>query len=79
MRKDPTLACILNLLLAGTGHMYLGQLRKGLLILAMGIVLAAFIGVIGAVPWIIWSMINAYITARKINQSAVETMAESVK
>ncbi|MHC4411774.1 MAG: hypothetical protein ACYSW6_02150 [Planctomycetota bacterium] len=40
MRKDPTLACILNLLLLGTGHMYLGQVTKGLLIMAVGVAMA---------------------------------------
>ncbi|KKK60921.1 hypothetical protein LCGC14_3019550, partial [marine sediment metagenome] len=28
MRKDPTLACLLNLLLLGTGHIYLGHTAK---------------------------------------------------
>ena len=69
MRKDPTLACLLNLLLLGTGHMYLGQIAKGLLIMAVGIAL-------GMIVWpatilvAIWAMCDAYKTAQKMNQSA---------
>ncbi|MHC4114383.1 MAG: hypothetical protein ACYSSL_03560 [Planctomycetota bacterium] len=65
MRKDPTLACILNLLLLGTGHMYLGQVTKGLLIMAVGVAL-------GLIVWpatilvAIWAMYDAYKTAKKI-------------
>ncbi|MHC4763414.1 MAG: hypothetical protein ACYS71_08645 [Planctomycetota bacterium] len=64
MRKDPTLACILNLLLLGTGHMYL-QVTKGLLIMAVGVAL-------GLIVWpatilvAIWAMYDAYKTAKKI-------------
>lgn len=67
MRKDPTLACLLNLLLLGTGHMYLGQVTKGVLILVIGLVL-------GAVIWpaaplvVIWAMCDAYKTAKKMNK-----------
>ena len=66
MRKDPTLACLLNLLLLGTGHMYLGQIAKGLLIFAVGVGL-------GIIVWpatplvVIWAMCDAYKTAKKMN------------
>ena len=68
MRKDPTLACLLNLLLLGTGHMYLGQVTKGLLILAVGVAL-------GLVVWpatilvAVWAMYDAYKTAKKMNRA----------
>jgi len=68
MRKDPILACLLNLLLLGTGHIYLGQVVKGVLILAIGILLGMFVW-IAAIPLIIWAMYDAYNTARKMNQS----------
>ncbi len=64
MRKDPTLACLLNLLLLGSGHIYLGQTTKGLLILAVGVVL-------GMIVWpatvlvAVWAMYDAYKTAKK--------------
>ena len=69
MRKDPTLACLLNLLLLGTGHMYLGQVVKGLLILAVGVAL-------GMIAWpatilvAIWAMYDAYGAAKKMNKQA---------
>ena len=78
MRKDPILACLLNLLLLGTGHIYLGQTGKGVLILAIGIVLGMFVW-IAAVPLIIWAMYDAYKTAQKMNQSVRKTLAERTK
>ena len=78
MRKDPILACLLNLLLLGTGHIYLGQTGKGILILAIGIVLGMFVWV-AAVPLIIWAMYDAYKTAKKMNQSVRKTLAERTK
>ncbi|MHC4546274.1 MAG: hypothetical protein ACYS9C_18905 [Planctomycetota bacterium] len=68
MRKDPTLACLLNLLLLGTGHMYLGQVAKGVLILAVGVAL-------GMIVWpatvlvAVWAMYDAYKTAKKMNRA----------
>jgi TM2 domain-containing membrane protein YozV len=68
MRKDPVLASLLNLLLLGTGHMYLGQVAKGLLILAVGIAL-------GMIVWpatilvAVWAIYDAYKTAQKINRA----------
>ncbi len=67
MRKDPTLACLLNLLLLGTGHIYLEQVTKGLLIFAVGIAL-------GLIVWpatpivIIWAMCDSYKIAKKMNR-----------
>jgi TM2 domain-containing membrane protein YozV len=68
MRKDPTLACLLNLLLLGAGYIYLGQTGKGVLILAIGIVLGMFVWV-AAIPLIIWAMYDAYKTAKKMNRA----------
>ena len=78
MRKDPILASLLNLLLLGTGHIYLGQTGKGVLILAIGVVLGMFVW-IAAVPLIIWAMYDAYKTANKMNQSVRKTFAERTK
>ncbi|MHC4070191.1 MAG: hypothetical protein ACYSR8_11585 [Planctomycetota bacterium] len=75
MRKDPTLACLLNLLLLGTGHMYLNQVAKGVLILAVGIAL-------GMIVWpatvlvAIWAMYDAYKTAKKMNRAVRKKVAE---
>jgi TM2 domain-containing membrane protein YozV len=64
MRKDPTLASLLNLLLLGTGHMYLGQIVKGVLILAVGVALGMIVWPATALV-IIWAMYDAYKTAKK--------------
>ena len=72
MRKDPILACLLNLLLVGTGHIYLGQIWKGVIIFAIGIVLAMFIPIV-AVPLVIWAMFDAYSTAKKMDQPEKKT------
>ncbi len=78
MRKDPTLACLLNLLLLGTGHVYLGQIAKGVLILAVGVAL-------GMIAWpatvlvAVWAMYDAYKTAKKMNQVWRKTLAERTK
>ena len=75
MRKDPTLACLLNLLLLGAGHMYLGQTAKGVLILAVGVAL-------GMIVWpatvlvAVWAMYDAYKTAKKMDQAARKRLAE---
>ena len=68
MQKDPMLACLLSLILVGTGHMYLGQVGKGVAILAIGIALAMFTHFILYVPFVIWAMYSAYSTASKLNQ-----------
>ena len=78
MRKDPILASLLNLLLLGTGHIYLGQTGKGVLILAIGIVLGMFVW-IAVVPLIIWAMYDAYKTAKKMNLAWRKTLAERTK
>lgn len=67
-RKDPTLACLLTLLLAGIGHIYVGQTRKGLLILALGIVLGVFTWGIAYVVLCVWAMFDAYGAAKKMNR-----------
>ena len=77
MRKDPILACLLNLIVVGTGHMYLGRLGKGLVILAMGIVLLMLTGWIGPAILCAWAMFDAYSTAKKMNGSRKKTMPDS--
>ncbi len=68
MRKDPTLACLLNLLLLGTGHMYLGQVTKGLLILAVGVALGMIVWPATALV-AIWAMYDAYKIAKRMNRA----------
>lgn len=75
MRKDPTLACLLNLLLLGTGHMYLGQIAKGVLILAVGVALGMIVWPATALV-AVWAMYDAYKTAKKMDQAAKKRVAE---
>ncbi len=70
MRKDPTLACLLNLLLVGTGHVYLGQIGKGIFIFALAIAFLTFGLAVANIPLIIWAMFDAYSIGKKMNQPA---------
>ena len=70
MRKDPILASLLNLLLVGTGHIYVGQLCKGILVLALGIVFWMVSFGILNVPLVLWAMYDMYGTAKKLNRPA---------
>ena len=68
MRKDPILASLLNLLLVGTGHIYVGQLCKGILVLALGIVFWMVSFGILNVPLVLWAMYDAYSAAKKMDR-----------
>ena len=70
MRKDPTLACLLNLLLVGTGHVYLGQIGKGILIFALAIAFLTFGLPVANIPLVIWAMFDAYSIGKRMNQPA---------
>ncbi|MEJ2625738.1 MAG: GYF domain-containing protein [Pseudolabrys sp.] len=62
--KSPGIALLLSLLICGVGQMYNGQVGKGILML-VGCILAWFI-LLGWIVWI-WSMVDAYQTAKKMN------------
>ncbi|MFC1675465.1 hypothetical protein ACFL3G_00205 [Planctomycetota bacterium] len=70
MRKDPILASLLNLLLVGTGHIYVGKLAKGILVLAIGIVFWMVSFGILNIPLVLWAMYDVYVTAKNLNRSA---------
>jgi len=70
MRKDPILASLLNLLLVGTGHMYVGQLGKGILLLVLGIVFWMVSFGIANIPLVLWAMYDVYGTAKNLNRPA---------
>jgi TM2 domain-containing membrane protein YozV len=61
--KSPGVALLLSLLICGVGQMYNGQVAKGFLML-IGCFLLWFI-FLGWVIWI-WSMVDAYSTAKRI-------------
>jgi TM2 domain-containing membrane protein YozV len=69
MQKDPILASLLNLLLVGTGHIYVGQLCKGILVLALGIVFWMVSFGILNVPLVLWAMYDVYGAAKKMDRS----------
>jgi TM2 domain-containing membrane protein YozV len=62
--KSPGVALLLSLLLCGAGQMYCGRVGKGILMF-IGCVVLWFI-LLGWTVWI-WSMIDAYATAKEMN------------
>ncbi|MBE8968023.1 zinc ribbon domain-containing protein [Nostocales cyanobacterium LEGE 12452] len=60
--KNPTIATLLSLLLAGLGQFYNGDMKKGLVMLIGGIILS--FTVLGYLAILIWSMIDAYQVAK---------------
>jgi TM2 domain-containing membrane protein YozV len=62
--KSPGIALLLSLLLCGVGQMYNGQVAKGFLMLIGCVV--AWVIMLGWIVWI-WSMVDAYSTAKKMN------------
>ena len=68
MRKDPTLACLLNLLLPGTGHVYIGRPGRGVLIFALVVVLGILTWGIGAILVVGWAMYDAHRIATTMQQ-----------
>jgi TM2 domain-containing membrane protein YozV len=63
--KSPGIALLLSLLICGVGQMYNGQVAKGILML-IGCILLWFV-FLGWIIWI-WAMIDAYTTAKNMNQ-----------
>lgn len=63
-RKSPAGAALLSVLLTGCGQLYNGQVGKGLLMLGACIFLWSFM-----LGWVIsiWSIVDAYSTAKKMN------------
>lgn len=63
-KKNPAVSVLLSVLLTGAGQVYNGEIVKGLLMLGSCIVLWGFL-----LGWIIsiWSVYDAYTTAKKIN------------
>jgi TM2 domain-containing membrane protein YozV len=62
--KSPGIALLLSLLICGVGQMYNGQVGKGILMLIGFVLLWAVL--LGWVVWI-WSMVDAYSTAKEMN------------
>ena len=64
--KSPILACILSLLLVGLGQMYLGQIAKGLVILAGSVTIAVITFGLSIIPIYLIVMVDAYNIGKKL-------------
>jgi TM2 domain-containing membrane protein YozV len=62
--KSPIIAAVLSLVISGVGQMYLGQVKKGIIILVATIVLSCTI--IGGIAMWILGIIDAYQIATKL-------------
>ena len=70
--KSEAITLILSIFLPGTGHIYIGQLVKGIGLLVVGFVLFAFVFVeplilIAAIPFTIWVCYDAYKLSKAYN------------
>ena len=70
--KKETYALILSIILPGTGHIYIGQLVKGIALLVLNFVLWVFVFVeplvlIAAIPFTIWVCYDAYKLSKAYN------------
>jgi len=71
-KKNPTTATLLSLLLVGVGQMYNGQVGKGIGMMAGALFGGLFTFGLATLGFWIWSMIDAYQTANKLNQTKHE-------
>lgn len=62
--KSPGVALLLSLIISGAGQMYCGRVGKGILMLIGTI--ALWVVFLGWIVWI-WSMVDAYSTAKAMN------------
>ena len=67
MVSRPTIAVIINFFIVGLGHMYLGQVKRGVIILVGGIALSFALtywlgwwGILPMIGYVIWSATDAY-------------------
>lgn len=70
--RNPILAAVLSLIVAGLGQIYNGQVLKGVLFIIFQIINGALTLVL--IGWILmpivglWSVIDAYLTAKRGNE-----------
>lgn len=70
--KNPKFACALSLILGGSGQIYLGQVKKGVLIIMLSIIGFVIISDLEFIPGmvvIILGMIDAYVIAKRIQEN----------
>jgi TM2 domain-containing membrane protein YozV len=70
--RNPILAAILSLIVAGLGQIYNGQIGKGVIFIIIQLINGALTAVL--IGWILlpivglWAMIDAYMTAKHNNE-----------
>ena len=70
--RNPILAAILSLIVAGLGQIYNGQIGKGVLFILIQLINGALTAVL--IGWVLlrivglWAMIDAYTTAKRNNE-----------
>jgi TM2 domain-containing membrane protein YozV len=58
--KNPTVATILSVFIPGVGQFYNGDMKKGAVMLGIGVLLGALTAGVGWLGMMIWSAIDAY-------------------
>ena len=70
--RNPILAAILSLIVAGLGQIYNGQIGKGVIFIVIQLINGALTAVL--IGWVLlqivglWAMIDAYTTAKRNNE-----------
>jgi TM2 domain-containing membrane protein YozV len=70
--RNPILAAILSLIVAGLGQIYNGQIGKGVIFIGIQLINGALTTVL--IGWILlpivglWALIDAYMTAKRNNE-----------
>jgi TM2 domain-containing membrane protein YozV len=70
--RNPLLAAILSLIIAGLGQIYNGQITKGVVFMVIQLINGALTVVL--IGWLLlplvglWAMVDAYVTAKRNNE-----------
>ena len=70
--RNPLLAAILSLIVAGLGQIYNGQITKGVVFIVIQLINGALTAVL--IGWLLlplvglWAMVDAYMTAKRNNE-----------
>jgi TM2 domain-containing membrane protein YozV len=70
--RNPLLAAILSLIVAGLGQIYNGQITKGVIFIVIQLINGALTAVL--IGWLLlplvglWAMVDAYMTAKRNNE-----------
>jgi TM2 domain-containing membrane protein YozV len=70
--RNPVLAAILSLIVAGLGQIYNGQITKGAIFIVIQLINGALTAIL--IGWLLlplvglWAMVDAYMTAKRNNE-----------